>query len=260
MSSLQDQLLGDVLDQLPCDRCHQVHLTAEMGPGSVRRPSCVRHKSRRAEDGSLVPCQGFRMKHLDVCRVHGGKTPQARARQDKAVATEQRRKALTRAVRVFGVPRQVDPAQGLIEEYWRTAGLVDAYERLVSQLTEEEISFGIVTERTKTVMPPFQFKPDGKLDEEAPTPEIETVVTRSARPHILVAMFNQERDRFSKLGAEIVRLELETRRDEYVRAQVDVFANVIGQLGLTPAQALKAAGLLRALDQRAPASIDGEVV
>ena len=79
--------------------------------------------------------------------------------------------------------------------------------------------------------------------------------------NVWVSMFNQERDRFAKLGIEIVRLGLEARRDEYIRAQVEVFAGVLlsPELALTAEQRQAAGRLLRGLGARDTLMIDGEL-
>lgn len=207
--------------------------------------SCGRHRTKHDDLGNLRPCLSYRVPGLEVCRLHGGGGKRAQEKAKKIAAAKEYEARLNKAVQIFGLPREVDPAIGLVEEYWRTAGIVDALEQLVKQLSVDEATYGIVSETTETVL--------GVIDDDSvgdPGPTIKQIVKRAARPHILVVQFERERDRFAKLGAEIVRLGLEARRDEYVRAQVDVFAGVLGQLDLTDAQRQQAARLLRQIDQR----------
>src|SRR5262245_2216805 len=65
------------------------------------------------------------------CSVHGGCTP---THEDAAFVDMARDTA-----QLFGVPRQVHPLDGLMEEYWRTAGLIDAYEAMVMQLLPADV-------------------------------------------------------------------------------------------------------------------------
>lgn len=225
----------------PCARCGKAHVTRH------QHESCTKHRTQRDELGNLRPCLSYRVPGLDVCRLHGGGSKRSQEKAKRLAAAAEYEKKLTKAVAIYGIPREVDPAVGLIEEYWRTAGIVDALEKLVAQLTVEESTFGIASETTKTTDVEL---PDGEELIGAPAREVEKVVRREARPHILVTQFERERERFSKLGVAIVSLGLEARRDEYVRAQVDVFANVLGQLNLTDDQRLEAARLLRKIDQR----------
>lgn len=236
----------------PCARCGRAHVT------HWGKASCTAHRSQRDETGSLVPCAGPRIRGLKVCQTHGGKSKRARAAAAKAQAREADRKAVEKAARIFGVPRQIDPVQGLIESYWRSAGLVEAYERMAAHLTAEDLGFGVITETTKettTAFPDGLAVPDGY---EAPR-EIETRTTRGVRKNIYVKLLDEERDRFERLGAEIVRLELEVRRDEYIRTQVDTFARVLGMLNLSDEQRRTAARLLRDLDGR-PRVTEGRVI
>jgi hypothetical protein len=146
-----------------------------------------------------------------------------------------------RTADLYGIPRHIDPADGLIEEYWRTAGIVAGLEKKVASLPESELTWG-VTEVTEG---------EGTALDEAGNPVAAKVVKRRASVNVWVRLFNEERDRYSKLGIEIVRLGLEARRDEYIRAQVEVFAGVLlsPDLALSAEQRETAARLLRALGE-----------
>lgn len=238
----------------PCRRCNQAHLQPWVRKDGERRASCTAHRSQRdAVTGGLVPCAAPPLKGLDVCRTHGGKSKAAREaaarRMRERADRENEAKALATAARIFGLPREVDPAVGLIEEYWRTAGLVDAYERLASQLEPGELAYGIISETTK-VTRTGQQDYDPTSNQLVDRNEVEVKTTRGGRVPTVVKLLNEERERFAKLGVEIVKLGLEARRDEYVRAQVDVFAQVLDALNLTDEQRLTAATALRALDGR----------
>jgi hypothetical protein len=140
----------------------------------------------------------------------------------------------------YGLPRHIDPANGLIEEYWRTAGIVAGLEAKVASLEEQDLVWGIaeVTEG------------EGSATDEDGQPVASKVVKKRAGLNIWVKLFNEERDRYSRLGEAIVRLGLEARRDEYIRAQVEVFAGVLlsPDLALTETQRETAGRLLRALE------------
>lgn len=149
----------------------------------------------------------------------------------------------TKAIQVFGVPRHIDPAQGLMEEYWRSAGIVLGLERIVMHIKVED--FAAPDEPTP-----------GKVN------GVERSVIEKVGPVQWMKVFNEERDRWARLGIEIVRLGLEARRDEYIRAQVEVFAQVLldPALELTDGQRQTAARLLRGLGAKTADSIDGEVM
>lgn len=253
-----------------CQRCGQQHLQVWVSKDGSRRPSCSKHRAKRdPSTGALRPCAGGPLPGTDppACRIHCGLTPQQRAaaaaKAQRAADRAAEERAIRQAARIFGVRREIDPAVGLIEEYWRSAGLVDAYERLAGELTAEDLQSGIITERVKRSKVELPAALVDALGEETvaahEAEEVETVVTRGARKPMIVKLFDEERERFQKLGVEIVRLGLEARRDEYVRAQVDIFAGVLGQLNLSDDQRKTAARILRELDGR-PRVVDGHAV
>lgn len=192
--------------------------------------------NRRQGQGTCRRPAGWGTQHLGAgaCKLHGGATPSANKHANAVLARQ--------TANAYGIPRHIDPADGLIEEYWRTAGIVAGLEAKVRSIPEDELIWGI----TETTELPASSDEDG-------THRSPAKVTKSkAVPNIWLKLFNEERDRFAKLGVEIVRLGLEARRDEYVRAQVDTFAAIVlhPQLALTEAQRATAAQLLRDLDAR----------
>lgn len=229
--------------------------------GGTTHQRCIAHKQPSRGGG---PCNSFPMKGQNVCDRHGGKAPQNLAMANQRTAAA----AMNKAVQIFGIPRQVDPAQGLIEEYWRTAGLVSAYEQVVTGLPVDDLIYGVVERSSlaKGVTPP----PVGDAGESSPPPrgegegegEVETRTVRKMVPNVWLRLFNEERDRYARLGAEITRLGLAARRDEYIRAQVEVFAGVLlhPDLALSVEQRQAAGRLLRGLGTDDTSVIDGTVV
>lgn len=219
-----------------CDECHQPHIAPRWG-----QPSCRAHHARRDENGNKIPCSANRVRGMEVCVKHGGSSPQARraATVKVVVAT-----IAERANKIFGIPRHIDPAQGLIEEYWRSAGLVRAYEAVVMGLKPDALVWGIVERQVTTGTEGGEDGVDGDVAR----------TTARANINTWIKLFNEERDRWTKLGVEIARLGLEARRDEYIRAQVEVFASVLlsPELGLSVGQRRVAARLLRGLKGETP--------
>lgn len=228
-----------------CERCNQQHLTHWRN-----KLSCTAHRSKRDELGRLIPCQGYRLPGLEVCKTHGGKSKRAQEKARRAAAEVADRRDLERAAKIFGVPRQIDPAEGLIEAYWRSAGIVAQMEMMVAKINVDDLTWGIVSETEKTTVAPTLGVIDVGTGEAFNQPEVETEkrVTRAPRQPLLVKMFNEERDRFERLGMEIIRLNLEARRDAYVRNQVDVFTTIIDRLGLSDEQRRQLAAALRELN------------
>lgn len=202
-------------------------------------PKC--DSPRRQKEGTCTRPAGWGTPHPGHgrCKLHGGSTPSHIAAAQRTMARD--------AANAYGIPRHIDPADGLIEEYWRTAGIVAGLEAKVRSIPEDELIWGV----TETTV--FPESEDGNRGGR---------VTKSkAVPNIWLKLFNEERDRFAKLGLEIIRLGLEARRDEYIRVQVDAFAAILlhPQLALTEGQRQTAAGLLRDLDKRQQ-TIEGVVV
>ncbi len=199
-------------------------------------------KRRGGREGTCRRRAGSGTSHVGVgrCKVHGGAT------RSHVIAAE--RKIARHTANIYGIPRHIDPATGLIEEYWRTAGIVAALDAKVASLKEQEIVWGEV-EITEGEL---GTNSDGE-------PKAGRVVKSRAGLNVWVKLFNEERDRYTGLGERITRLGLEARRDEYIRAQVEVFAGVLlsPDLALTEEQRQTAGRLLRALESQKV--IEGEV-
>lgn len=208
---------------------------------------CRGHRTRRDPDGNLVPCRGWKVRGLEVCISHGGRPQHARA----AAARNVEHGRVLDAAMSFGVPRHVDPANGLIQEYWLSAGLVEFYSARVREIEaaagHDALVFGTVeqSEELDTGNPGAEQDADGNV---AVVPSLKRKTIRRAQPNVWLALLNAERDRYTKLGIEIAKLGLEARRDEYIRLHVTAFIGVLDGLGLTPEQRAKAGLLLRALD------------
>lgn len=99
-------------DPTPCEQCGQPHAR------------CSAH-TRAGK-----PCGQPPMADQTVCKMHGGKAPQA---LDAAARRRQDREALL-AVETFGLPRVVDPHTALLEELHRTAGAVAWLDAVVADI------------------------------------------------------------------------------------------------------------------------------
>lgn len=105
-------------DPTPCEQCGQPHAR------------CSAHT--RAGN----PCRQPPMADQTVCKMHGGKAPQA---LDAAARRRQEREALL-AVETFGLPRVVDPHTALLEELHRTAGAVAWLGAVVADLGKGKVA------------------------------------------------------------------------------------------------------------------------
>jgi hypothetical protein len=203
-------------------------------------------KRRGGREGTCRRRAGSGTSHVGVgrCKVHGGST------RSHVIAAE--RKIARHTANIYGIPRHIDPGSGLIEEYWRTAGIVAGLDAKVASLKEGDVVWGQV-EIVEGDLGENRTDADGE-----PIKPGRTVKSRAGL-NIWVKLFNEERDRYTRLGEAITRLGLEARRDEYIRAQVEVFAGVLlsPDLALTEGQRQTAGRLLRALESQKV--IEGEV-
>lgn len=237
-------VLEDSSTPTVCARCGQIHAR------------CSAHA--RSKDGAA--CTRWPAAGMRVCYVHGAKAPAAKRAAAARLATA----AVKNTAAIYGVPRRVDPAQGLIEEYWRTAGIIHGLEPIVAGLTRDELTFGTDTVTETATAPNWGTDADGSpatqtitigdlaIDvlERALSPSERRTVAK-AGPSIWLRLLNEERDRFARRGVDIVKLGLEAQRDAYVREQAAMLADVLGQLNLTKTQRAQARDLLRQLDERA---------
>lgn len=184
--------------------------------------------------------------------MHGARSGQVIAKIEReALAVKTRDAAVD-----FATPRQIDPAEGLIEEYWRSAGLVSYYERKAQELAtlpDGSLVFGVVEEVTEhervqgedsTVEALQQL---GLADDKGQV-ETKRKTTKRSAPNVWLQLYKEERTHFAKLGVEIARLGLEARRDEYIRLHMVAFVTVLDAIDLTPDQKTRAAAALRAIE------------
>ena len=253
-----------------CQRCGFAHVTWR------GNQACTAHLTlRRTPTGGLLPCTLAPVTSLSVCHMHGASSAQSRAKATRAKQEAAAMKAATATLNtagIYGIPRQIDPNQGLPEEYWRTAGVIAALERIVSGLEVDELVWGVVSRSTtaRSLIPPDELAAQPRSDaggssvqggDEGALATTEARTVARGGLNVWVQLFNAERDRFARLGVDIVKLGLEARRDEYIRAQVEVFASVLlaPELALTADQRRVAARLLRGLGAADTGIIEGTV-
>ncbi len=88
------------------------------------------------------PCKRAPVPGGKRCRLHGGASPQAKAAAEARLQLEE----AARAVGAFGLPREIDPRDALLEEVYRTAGAVDWLWTKVRELEPSAVVWGL-TER-----------------------------------------------------------------------------------------------------------------
>jgi hypothetical protein len=133
------------------------------------------------------------------CKLHGGATP-------THLRAAQRREA-ERAVGLFGLPREVEAHQALLEEVHRAAGHVAWLGEVVGGLDKNQVVHGI----TRTVQ-----HPDGTR----------TVESRAA-VNPWVKLYQDERDRLVRVAKAAMDAGVEERRVRLAEQQAQRLAAVI---------------------------------
>lgn len=146
------------------------------------------------------PCDRWAIKGGTVCPTHGGSAPQVKA---KAVANVQRQEAEA-AARRLSLPIEVDPADALLDELFRTAGWIATYEAYVNEQTLDEGSH----------WGPIYGGKDG-------------YDTGERKPNIVVELLYRERQHLKDLTVAILKAGIEERRVRLAEEQATQLARVI---------------------------------
>lgn len=207
-----------------CPRCQQLHLSAAGGR------ACTGHRRR---DGA--PCSKNALAGQDVCRSHGGGSPQAKAAAVRRV-TEQKAEAIMRR---FAGPIDTTPTQALLDSVRWVAGYVEFLRQQVARVTEEAqtadaLVWGVTKETEGDVV--VGTGPKAALD------KAEGVV-REAKPNAWLPLLGDWQDRLTRLCAEAIKAGIEERRVRLAEQQgalvADVIRGILGELALTPEQAAR---------------------
>ena len=165
------------------------------------------------------PCNQWALPWQDVCRYHGGNTPQALAAADK----RRRLYEATQAAEKLGTPIDTTPEQAILDEISRAAGMVAYYQAQVETIAE--------TDTTRLVYGVTKSS-DGPLG---------TTTTKEASTNIWIQLWNQERDRLARVSLEAVKVGIEQRRVKLAEDQgalvAAVVRRVLDRLNLTAEQA-----------------------
>lgn len=158
------------------------------GPQEPSRDEARSKCGARKRDGSGGTCTlpaGWGTDHVGIgaCKLHGGRMPN----HQKAAKAEQAR----RAVVTYGLPREIDPAQALIEEVHRTAGAVSWLGAIVARTDEDDLVWGVAEE---TERPP-SFGDDGELRGGTET-------KRKAAPSVWLQLYQAERKHLVNVSRE----------------------------------------------------------
>lgn len=163
-----------------------------------------------------------------MCASHGAKAPQVKA----AAAERVRQAEIVEAARVYGVPREVEPALGLLEEVYRTAGTISWLGDIVAGLEPPDIVFGTTRLERSTGTGTGQRGGDTES----------TTAVREAKLNLWVELLFRERKHFAEVCARAVALGLAGREVQIAEQQGRLVASIVRAilgdevLALSPAQ------------------------
>lgn len=151
-----------------------------------------------------------------ACKLHGGAMRNHKVAAQKSIAAE--------AVKTYGLPREVDPRDALLEEVHRTAGAVDWLRGQVEALAPDTVTWGVTEEKSST----------GKDGDSR---------TEAAAVNVWVQLYQAERKHLVDVCKAAISAGIEERRVKLAEQQGALLASVIrgilGDLELTPAQAAR---------------------
>jgi hypothetical protein len=199
---------------------------------------------RKGEAGPCTRPAGWGTDHPGVgtCKLHLGCTPT----HQRAAHLEIARRECDR----LGIQIEIDPGEALMQELWETAGNVAFYRAQVQALP---------THPAPDVFVPAVEMDDGEISQahwERGEPgvygrsyHVSGVPTGEAKPHVLVALYNDERKHLADVASAALRAGVEERR---VRMAENDATQILG----AQVQALVAMGLGDRLEEFRRAFVD----
>lgn len=191
---------------------------------------CGAQRLNQPEGTTCTQRAGWGTDHPGIgrCKRHGGSTSSHNAHAEVI--------SLQETAARFGISREIDPAQGLLELVWESAGLVEFYRQLVSELpTHPEPDVLTANDDGE----PYWKRGDPGL--YGRTYHVSGMPTGEAKRTILLQMYDDERDRLKGYIAEALRHNLDERRvrltERAAREYFEVFGEAMTAAKLTPEQA-----------------------
>lgn len=158
----------------------------------------------------------------DVCGSHGGRAPQVKAAAERRL----RQAEAERAVKTYGLPVDISPAEALLDEVKWAAGHVRWLRDRIQEIEQDALSWGKTSEVVK---------------DSGEFPGVD--VTHSAAPPVLLELYSRERKHLLDVCKAAIAAGIEERRVRLAESQgallADVIRRILGELDLTPEQSAK---------------------
>jgi hypothetical protein len=158
------------------------------------------------------------------CKLHGGASPGGKKHAQ--------RQAAEHAVATYGLPRDIDPADALLEEVHRTAGAIDFLTAQIRELDPDALVWGWT-----------EFKNKTGGDDEGVTD------TQAAGINVWLELYHRERRHFVDVCKAALAAGVEERRVKLAEQQGELAGQalraILTGLSLTASQRKKVPGLVR---------------
>ncbi|WP_298207399.1 hypothetical protein [Ferrimicrobium sp.] len=122
----------------------------------------------------------------------------------------------------LGIPVETNPAEALLHAVWEAAGNVEFYRQLIQEL-EAHPEEGQYSEDSEGKT---HYRP-GKRGIYGETYHISGIPTGEATVHVLVQLYNEERDRLVKYSSEALRAGVEERRVKLAESEARVLFGAV---------------------------------
>lgn len=217
----------------PCDARTWPASCPDCGEDLTKSRQCMGHTKVRDDDGTPTGerrhCRNRAKVGQTVCGAHGGKAPQALAAAELRLAGAH----AVRSVATFGLPREVQPHEALLEELHRTAGHVAWLGELVAALQHQDSS-------SPSVM---GTGPDDDGERVGQRPALSGLKQYHRdkgllweKPAVWVEMYQAERRHMAAVAAACIKANVDERRVALAEQQgqllAKVVAGIVGDLGL----------------------------
>ena len=166
----------------------------------------TRCKAHRRGSKKKTPCMSWPIKGLTVCKNHGGSSKRAR----EAAKNNLQEKRAAAIARTYGMPRDIDPHEALLEEVHRTAGHIAWLNDVIAGLDPDSLVWGV----TQDVY---------RGSEEFPGQDI----FKEAKPNVWVDLYQRERAHLVRVSKACLDAGVDERRVRIAEQQGAIVARAM---------------------------------